>query len=71
MIINKCKLRYELAKKGVTLRQACYSMKIPINTFNNWLYKGVKTPAHKAMIIAEYLEVDLEELFSHENGVSL
>lgn len=66
MNINKIKLKYLLLKKGLSTRQMCNDLNLSNNTLNNWLYKGVKTPLHKAMIIADYLGVNLEDLFLNE-----
>ena len=70
MNIDNIKFRYLLSKKGVSTRQICKDLNLSINTLYNWLYKGVKTPLYKAMLIAEYLETDLEDVF-YCNEVSL
>lgn len=55
---------YLLAKKGKSKAGACREMNISVNTLNNWLHKNTKTPVGKAMYVAEYLEADVEEVFS-------
>lgn len=49
-------------KKGITTRQMCKDLNLSINTLYNWLYKGVKIPVPKAMVLAEYLETNLENI---------
>lgn len=70
MNINKIKLKYLLNKKGISVKQMCNELKLSVNTLNNWLYKGVKTPKHKAILLAEYLEANIEDIF-YSNEVSL
>ena len=55
---------YLLAKKGKSKAGACREMNISVNTINNWLHKNTKTPVGKALYVAEYLEADIEEVFS-------
>lgn len=65
MFIKKDVFMYLLAKKGISKAGACRDMKISVNTVNNWLHKATRTPLGKAMYVAEYLEAELEEVFSY------
>lgn len=62
MNIDNIKFRYLLSKKGISTRQICKDLNLSINTLYNWLYKGVKVPMPKAMVLAEYLETNLENI---------
>lgn len=64
MKLNKDMFNYLLAKKGVTKTEACRELKLSVNTVNNWLHKGIKTPIGKAMYISEYLGAELNVVFS-------
>lgn len=64
MLLKKDVFMYLLAKKGKSKAGACREMNISVNTLNNWLHKNTKTPVGKAMYVAEYLEADVEEVFS-------
>lgn len=64
LCIKKDVFMYLLAKKGKSKAGACREMNISVNTINNWLHKNTKTPVGKALYVAEYLEADIEEVFS-------
>lgn len=63
MNIKKDVFNFLLAKMGKTKTEACRELKLSVNTVNNWLHKGIKTPTGKAMYIAEYLGVELSTIF--------
>ena len=64
LCIKKDVFMYLLAKKGKSKAGACRELNISVNTVNNWLHKGIKTPLGKAMYVAEYLEAELETVFN-------
>ena len=64
LLIKKDVFMYLLAKKGKSKAGACRELNISVNTVNNWLHRGTKTSLGKAMYVSEYLEVELEEVFS-------
>lgn len=63
LCIKKDVFMYLLAKKGKSKASACRELKISVNTVNNWLHKGIKTPLGKAMYLSEYFGVELETVF--------
>ena len=65
MKIKKDMFNFLLAKKGLTKAEACRELKLSVHTVNNWLHKATRTPLGKAMYVAEYLEAELEEVFSY------